>query len=42
VIAGDAPGALPLAIACAVVGAAATIDYIRVSTGASTRPRRSP
>jgi phosphatidylglycerophosphate synthase len=35
VIAGDAPGALPLAIASAVVGTAATIDYIRVSTAAN-------
>jgi phosphatidylglycerophosphate synthase len=37
VIAGGAPGGLPLAIASAIVGAAATVDYVRVSTVAAHR-----
>jgi len=35
VIAGGGPGALPLAIASAVVGVAATIDYVRVARRAN-------
>jgi phosphatidylglycerophosphate synthase len=36
-IAGDVPGAWVLAVASAVVGVAATIDYVRVSTIAANR-----